>query len=366
MRCTKRSLKWYAAMILAAGLAGVANATPDVNRDVEQLIAFRNQLKNETLKELGQRFVNDAEAAARFGELLDRLERFERDERPKIAAFMTNFAEKYGETRSEILDRLTAAGWQRKGGLVPGSLYLDIRGYLTEADATRDEVFEHIVKNAEQRWRVMSEHGSAAAIEGVAADLLAALEVAEKFRPNRPEARELRERIRKEKVEGDENRAREIAQAQWPGHVAAFAGPGDVDDLAARAFEWLIAKGDNPIAVAVRANWSPHRKTLEGEPINFALPLYVAYRSEKDPEQAIVLRMSLITGGAERTPAWVDHSVGDSFRMLIENIPAESKGPGGGGAGSRMDRLFPRRGPRASHHGRRLPSRSAMARARAA
>jgi len=317
-------------LALACSGAPVAAAAPDAGQDVEQLCAYHEQLKNEIVKDLGQRFVNDSDFVAKYAGLLERIERFEQHEQPQIESFLAAFVERYTDNRNDIGKRLEEAGWARQGGLVPGTVFVNLKSMLAQANETRDDVYDTLVTHAERSWKIFGERTEFAISDKAWNDVIGALDVAMKYRPDRPEAPQARERILTEKDAVDAKRAGEVAQRPWPGHVAAFAGPGEPGELAAVAMEWFHAKGDRPLAIAIRANWSPHERTATGLPITYALPLYVAYQSKEKPKEAVVVRMSLITIGAEMAPKWVGTSVGDSFRMLIENIPADVREEQGG------------------------------------
>ena len=134
-----------------------------------------------------------------------------------------------------------------------------------------------------------------------------------------------------------------LKDLKWPGHNPQFVGPGDPEKLAAAALEylrnadhWSKPEYDDehiPIAACVTASdWGVNKKVpLTGEPTQYRLQMFVAFKGTKDPDLAYGYYMYFYTAeeaGIEKTPPFRYANSYTNFKMLMDNVPK------GGGASS--------------------------------
>ncbi len=122
----------------------------------------------------------------------------------------------------------------------------------------------------------------------------------------------------------------------WEPHFSDFKGPGNEDDLAQSALEWLSndkgwSKDKNPIAVRINGNWRVAKKNRKGEPINWGLPIEAAFVLHKDRESgrdaARVFRLTIVTKNAEKAPPWMIARVGSNREMRASKISMTGSSP---------------------------------------
>ncbi len=137
----------------------------------------------------------------------------------------------------------------------------------------------------------------------------------------------------------------------WPGHNAKYAGPGDPNDIAAAALEflkgnpkWTKPEYDDvhiPYAACITGeDWVVYKKApLTHEPTQYSLDIMVAFTGEKDPDVAYVYHMVFYTaeeGGVEKglPLRYANSRQYAKYQMLLDNVPkGSSSGSSGGGFG---------------------------------
>ena len=129
-----------------------------------------------------------------------------------------------------------------------------------------------------------------------------------------------------------------LKDLKWPGHNPEFAGPGDPEELAAAALKylrnadhWSKPEYDDehiPIAACVTANgWVVSKKVpLTGEPTQYSLDMFVAFKGTKDPDIAYGYHMVFYTAeeaGIEKGPPfrYANSRQYAKYKMLIDNVP---------------------------------------------
>ena len=141
-------------------------------------------------------------------------------------------------------------------------------------------------------------------------------------------------------IEEHEAANREAIEATtWPGHNSGFQGPGDPDELAQAALEflrqnpnWTKPEYDDehiPYAAAVRGrSWEVEKMIfLTGQPTQYALDMFVAFKGTKDPDIAYVYQMVFYTGEAPGINPGLPFRFANSrqyakHQMLLKNVPA--------------------------------------------
>lgn len=122
---------------------------------------------------------------------------------------------------------------------------------------------------------------------------------------------------------------------KWAGHIEGFAGPGEVDGLAATALQffredrdWGKKEGTEILAVAIRGQWSVAETNILGFVTQWRLPIHLAVTKPgwKEKNLARVYEVSPVgpvgeAGSAPKSPPFEGFWVGDSWMMRITNLP---------------------------------------------
>jgi len=133
-----------------------------------------------------------------------------------------------------------------------------------------------------------------------------------------------------------------LKDLKWPGHNPEFSGPGDPEKLAAAALEylrnadhWSKPEYDDehiPIAACVTATgWGVNKTVpLTGEPTQYRLQMFVAFKGTKDPDIAYGYHMYFYTAeeaGIEKAPPFRYANSYANLKMLMDNVPKGGGGP---------------------------------------
>ncbi len=135
-----------------------------------------------------------------------------------------------------------------------------------------------------------------------------------------------------------------LKELKWPGHNKKFAGPGEADELAAAALEflrenpkWSAPEYDDehiPLAACVEGDaWNVWKKApLTEEPTQYSLAMLVAFSGKADPDLVYVYHMVFYTAEAGGVKPGLPFRYANSkqyakFRMLKENVPAGKWSP---------------------------------------
>ncbi|MBN2559981.1 MAG: hypothetical protein JXQ75_03520 [Phycisphaerae bacterium] len=131
-----------------------------------------------------------------------------------------------------------------------------------------------------------------------------------------------------------------LKELKWPGHNKDFAGPGNPDELAKAAIEflrknpqWSKPEYDDehiPVAACVTAvEWEVSKKApLTHEPTQYSLNVFVAFKGKKDPKIAYCYQMVFYTreeAGVKKEPPfrYANSRQYAKYRMLMSNVPAK-------------------------------------------
>jgi len=143
----------------------------------------------------------------------------------------------------------------------------------------------------------------------------------------------------------------------WPGHNKDYSGPGDMDEIAAAALEFLKKNPDwtkpeyddthEPYAACVTGNdWMVYKKApLTHVPTQYSLDVLVAFTGKKDPDVAYVYHMVFYTteeGGVKKglPLRYANSRQYAKYKMLLDNVPKGSSGGGTSGGGFGLWRLI--------------------------
>ncbi len=131
-----------------------------------------------------------------------------------------------------------------------------------------------------------------------------------------------------------------LDELTWPGHNADFTGPGQPDELAAAALDflrknptWSKPEYDDehtPVAACVTATtWEVSKKApLTEQPTQYSLDVLVAFTGKSDPELVYVYNMVLYTREEAGVPKEPPFHFANSrqyacYRMLKAKLPAQ-------------------------------------------
>ena len=120
--------------------------------------------------------------------------------------------------------------------------------------------------------------------------------------------------------------AERLKTAKFPANAGNFAGPGDPKALTAAAIRYFneVYPKEKAIAASVAGNWVSTKKNLLGQTVQWGLPVYIASIQNNSKEVCRVFKMTVLASEGNnppKAPPFVDHWTGDSYQMLIANVP---------------------------------------------
>ena len=120
--------------------------------------------------------------------------------------------------------------------------------------------------------------------------------------------------------------AEQLKTAKFPPNSGSFAGPGSVGTLTAAAIRYFneVYPKEKAIAASVAGNWVSTKKNILGQTIQWGLPVYIASIQNNSKEICRVFKMTVLAAEGNnppKAPPFVDHWTGDSYQMLIANVP---------------------------------------------
>lgn len=131
-----------------------------------------------------------------------------------------------------------------------------------------------------------------------------------------------------------------LKELKWPGHNKDFSGPGNPDELAKAALEFLKKNpkwskpeyNDEhvPVAACVTGKgWAVSKKApLTHEPTQFSIDIFVAFKGKKNTNTAYCYHMVFYTaeeGGVKKGLPfrYANSRQYAKYRMLMSNVPAK-------------------------------------------
>ena len=269
-----------------------------------------------------------------------------RDWRSGFEPFFGQFKERYGSTYADVTKAFEGIQRPLEVSQDIGSLFTTAENIkLDEREKQFAQWASDLGRDAYQRWSRMGEP------DPTKVELK--YDYTERALRDRQLAKELDpdgtydEFISKAQAANDQTRPeweKVLKDLAWPGHNSDFAGPGDPDTLAAAALDylkkaesWSKPEYDDehiPIAACVTAKgWEVSKKTVLGEPTQYSLNCFVAFKGTKDPKIAYGYHMVFYTqeepGIAKAPPFRYGNSRQYAkFKMLMSNVPA-GRGAGG-------------------------------------
>ncbi len=337
----KTGLVIIAFIICAALSASAADPTPQqALKDWEQMVKTHDDIEarvGEYIMTYKTGIIGTDNAV-----ILEKLNAIEKDQ-PEIEKQLNAFAATYGKTRNDIDSKiwdLTETVKNQRPDESAGNAYEESKQWLDNIKPSRKEKAGEFINQAEGLQSNMDSYKAYVTDENFE-KMKGQLGLALQFDPENEKAKEMLanvDKLRTEKLGAIQDK---IDAAEWPGHFKNFTGPGDPDDLAEAAMEYLRADEEarndkNPertIAVAIRGNWYPFKKNILGETIQWGLPIWGACYNEKEKKEGIcrVFSLTVLTGeekGVKQAPPFTGVTVGDIYTMRVDKV----KATGGGGS----------------------------------
>lgn len=145
-------------------------------------------------------------------------------------------------------------------------------------------------------------------------------------------------------VQADVN-LKDIEGKEWPGHNPDFSGPGNPDEIAEAALEFLTRNPNwsrpeyddvhTPYAACVTGSeWAVSKKApLTHQPTQYSINLLVAFTGEKDPDIAYVYHMVFYTREEAGVAKSLPLRYANSRQYAKYQIPLDMVKKSGGGFG---------------------------------
>ncbi len=257
------------------------------------------------------------------------------NDQPRILAFLKDFSKKYGEPNDEMDRKIYALtpkdpkkGMydeenQRPDGL-PSRCYKNLLERLTWVQETPKKEAKVIMKNALEMVS-NSDFFQDTKRDAQFVEAEAELNRARKFNSKDPEIAQALTTVQTNRKKSQADVKKALESARFPASVASFPGPGRVPDLIAAVKKYYSSAypKEKVLAVSVSGGWVATKHNILGEPIQWGLPVFCAGQQD-EPGVCRVFKMTVLTGiggGIAKAPPFTDHWTGDSFRMLISNLP---------------------------------------------
>lgn len=152
------------------------------------------------------------------------------------------------------------------------------------------------------------------------------LDAAHRLDPNNAAVNEQLAAIQKSRAGIKAAAAEQLKTAKFPPNSSSFAGPGSPGTLTAAAIRYFneVYPKEKAIAASVAGNWVSTKKNILGQTIQWGLPVYIASIQNNSKEICRVFKMTVLAAEGNtppKSPPFVDHWTGDSYQMLIANVP---------------------------------------------
>lgn len=321
-------------LFLSVPVCGADPTPQEALKDWNDLVTVYNRL-NDQLQDTIPSY-KAVIIGTNYDELLKLLATVEK-EVPAIRKQLAAFAEKYGTTQNEIDDKihpLTESVKDQQPDRDAGRAYEECMNYINNIPPARKAKAEDLIREAERVKQTIDSYDIQATPENYD-KLRKTLDYALKFDPENITAKDMRENVDKDqkaKIGAIEDK---LKNAKWPGRYKDFAGPGDPDELAAAAMNYLHKDEarrnqedpDHTFVVAVKGDWFIANKNILGETIQWGLPVWAACYNSKEKKEGVcrVFSLTMVTReerNVKKSPPFTGAWTGDSYKMLIKNVDA--------------------------------------------
>lgn len=315
-----------------AGAAGGA-AFQETLKDWSTIVAMHKALREKT-----DRFfpnaVNIAYSPEQTAEVIALAADVMKNDRPRILAFLKEFAGKYGQP-DDAMDRKIIAltpkdptkgmydeANQRPDDL-PSQCYRGLADRLTWVQENPAQEAKNIMRDAmlglADAEFIMDTHRDAQ-YQRIEAELKRALQ----FNPKDGEVSAALASVQASRKRSAADAKKALESARFPAHASGFAGPGKIPDLVVAVKQYYAGAypKERLLAVSVSGGWTATKTDIFGHPIQWGLPVHCAAQ-QNEAGVCRVFTMTILTGigaGIAKAPPFTDHWTGDSYRMLVANL----------------------------------------------
>lgn len=318
-----------AAPAAAAGGGG----SPEALKDWLAIVDMHKALRQKT-----DRFfpnaANIAYSPEQTGEVIALAADVMKTDRPRILAFLKDFAGTYGQP-DDAMDRKIIALTPKdpKKGMydeanqrpddLPSQCYRGLVERLTWLQENPAREAKNIMRDAMLKLAdaefIMDTHRDAQ-YQGIEAELRRALQ----FNPKDAEISAALATVQASRKRSAADAKKALESARFPAHANGFAGPGSIPDLVAAVKRYYVGAypKERLLAVSVSGGWVVTKTDIFGQPIQWGLPVYCAAQ-QNEAGICRVFKMTILTGigaGIAKAPPFTDHWTGDSYRMLVSNV----------------------------------------------
>ena len=293
---------------------------------------------HKALREKTDRFfpnaANIAYSPEQTGEVIALAADVMKNDRPRILAFLKEFAGKYGQP-DDAMDRKIIALTPKdpKKGMydeanqrpddLPSQCYRGLADRLAWVQENTAREAKNIMRDAMLRLAdaefIMDTHRDAQ-YQRIEAELKRALQ----FNPKDAEVSAALATVQASRKRSAADAKKALESARFPAHASAFGGPGKIPDLVVAVKQYYAGAypKERLLAVSVSGGWTVTRTDIFGQPIQWGLPVHCAAQ-QNEAGVCRVFTMTILTGigaGIAKAPPFTDHWTGDSYRMLVANV----------------------------------------------
>ncbi len=308
-------------------------SSPEALKDWLAIVEMHTALRQKT-----DRFfpngANIAYSPEQTGEVIALAADVMKNDRPRILAFLKDFAGKYGQP-DDAMDRKIIALTPKdpKKGMydeanqrpddLPSQCYRGLADRLTWVQENPAREAKNIMRDAMLKLAdaefIMDTHRDAQ-YQGIEAELKRALQ----FNPKDAEISAALATVQASRKRSAADAKKALESARFPAHASGFAGPGSIPDLVAAVKKYYggAYPKERLLAVSVSGGWTVTKTNIFGQPMQWGLPVYCAAQ-QNEAGICRVFKMTILTGigaGIAKAPPFTDHWTGDSYRMLVANV----------------------------------------------
>jgi hypothetical protein len=290
-----------------------------------EVIADCDALKSEyerlrpVLDKCGPIYFNDLEP---LKEQIAIIEKFERDELPKLKEKLAAFESKYGATRDDIKKNADAAGYSGVTGPADGWSMLTEK--IQQLSPTRLKTADDLIGRMETQIAHLKNASDFHRLKQHAV-MREWLEMAKRYNSDSPKVKEMSDSL-ESRLETDKKEfSAAVDKRTWQGNST-----GPVAEAALSYFdrskEWFKPPhAGKVLGVVIHGDWSVQERDILGNPNMYGIPVFVAVLMEEEKETGLarVYDLTLRTEqkqGVKPEPPFTSDTVGSSYYIRADKI----------------------------------------------
>lgn len=279
---------------------------------------------------------------------LEKLERFERDVRPKLEVGLKQYAAKYPLEQDawyKVVEKAFGKTWRQYSdehglGNTRGA-YEDLQRAIETAPVIRKDCGESLARTVESDVSNLGAYADSA-LTTVFQRLSENVALGLRYDPQNAALLRAKATLAPREAEMRAAIEKKIDDFRLPPSILDYKGPGTLATLTQAAKEFFDQSSDwgrnerpyQMVAIAFTGQWDSGEKNLIGETIQWGIPFVAAfYRPKSDDPSLIAVYEGELFGVKERGiqpgPPFRGYSHRDPVRMRAANLPAGSLGGGG-------------------------------------